>query len=138
MSKEKAREIMEEKKCRVYYECWQMDCCGDPFAVGDWIEWTVVKAENLSSIVDLGKVDYFYEAHDEAFFSLQGKVENIFILYQKYEPVTDKTILVPIYGELIKTKRAKDFVADEKGMQASAFLVELSNFIVEPCKSNFC
>ena len=130
---------MENKKCRVFYACWQMECCGDPFAVGDWIEWTVVKAENLSSTVDLGNVDYCYEAHSNEgnFYSLKGKVEAIFILYEKYEPKNNTNFFVPIYGELIKTKCVKRFVSDKKGMQASGFLVELSNFVVEPCKSDF-
>jgi uncharacterized protein DUF6578 len=26
----------------VFYEGWQMECCGDPFTVGDRVEWTLV------------------------------------------------------------------------------------------------
>lgn len=29
-------------ECVVYYESWQIQCCGDPFAVGDTVEWTCV------------------------------------------------------------------------------------------------
>lgn len=26
--------------CNIYYESWQIQCCGDPFKVGDVIHWT--------------------------------------------------------------------------------------------------
>ena len=28
------------KECRIYYESWQLQCCGDPFSVGEKVEWT--------------------------------------------------------------------------------------------------
>lgn len=28
-------------KCTVTYDCWQMECCGTPFSVGDTVKWFV-------------------------------------------------------------------------------------------------
>lgn len=29
------------RDCTVFYECWQMQCCGVPFSVGDVVKWLV-------------------------------------------------------------------------------------------------
>ena len=42
-------------KCTVFYESWQLECCGKAFSIGDIVKW----------FVDLGTIDYCYEAHDE-------------------------------------------------------------------------
>ena len=34
--------VVKMDECVVYYESWQIQCCGDPFAVGDTVEWTCV------------------------------------------------------------------------------------------------
>lgn len=31
--------INEMMKCTIYYEAWEMACCGTPFSVGDVIKW---------------------------------------------------------------------------------------------------
>lgn len=31
---------LKMESCVVSYDSWQMQCCGDPFSVGDKIEWT--------------------------------------------------------------------------------------------------
>ena len=129
---------MEHNKCTVFYEIWQMQCCGKPFAVGDRIKWVVTNdTEDILSAVNLGKIDYCYEAHTNKgrFWALQGKVERIFILYQKYEPEKNKpNFSVPVQGKLIEVHRVQDSEKDKDGMEACAFLVEISNFVTEPCR----
>ncbi len=52
--------------CTVTYDCWQMECCGTPFSVGDTVKWFVEryeKIEQLNSPDDSWKTDYYYEAH---------------------------------------------------------------------------
>ena len=36
----KPQEERHYNKCAVYYESWQIQCCGEPFAVGDHVNWT--------------------------------------------------------------------------------------------------
>ena len=80
-----------QNKCAVFYDSWQLECCGHPFGIGDTVNWLVLELEqgDLNTPVDMGKVDYCYEANSSAWqelFVLQGRVEKIQTLYQKYEP----------------------------------------------------
>ena len=50
-------------KCTVFYDSWQMECCGTPFSVGDIVKWLVLKAEQLNTPVNVGAINYCYEAH---------------------------------------------------------------------------
>lgn len=50
-------------KCSVFYESWQMECCGKAFYKGDNVKWLVYKTDRLNTPVDIGKIDYCYEAH---------------------------------------------------------------------------
>lgn len=54
-------------KCTVFYESWQLECCGKAFSIGDIVKWFVYKIEReqILAPVDLGTIDYCYEAHDE-------------------------------------------------------------------------
>ncbi|MBQ2581215.1 MAG: hypothetical protein II574_06265, partial [Ruminococcus sp.] len=66
-----------------------MECCGRPFAIGDSVNWLVLRETELNSPVDVGRIDYCYEAHSSAWeelFVLTGRVEQIYVLYQHYEP----------------------------------------------------
>lgn len=72
----------------VFYESWQMECCGIAFSLGDTVKWLVRKAEQVTASVDIGRIDYCYEAHSgnwENLFVLEGKVQAIKILYQRYK-----------------------------------------------------
>ena len=54
-------------KCTVFYESWQLECCGKAFSIGDIVKWFVYKIEReqILAPVDLGTIDYCYEAYDE-------------------------------------------------------------------------
>ena len=124
--------------CVVFYEGWQMECCGMPFAVGDNVKWLVLKETQLNSPVDVGKVDYCYEAHSSAWeelFVLEGRVEKIDILYQNYEPSKDNPrYLVPVGGKLMPAKKTNDLEEDCDGMRATGYVVRLSGVTVRPAK----
>lgn len=119
-------------KCTVFYECWQMECCGRAFSIGDMVKWLVYKIEQeqLLTPVDLGTVDYCYEAHDanwEKLFVLEGKVETIKILYETFRPTEDNPrMLVSVGGRLVHSERAKGFEKKIDGMEPTGYIVELS------------
>ena len=48
---------------KVYYEMWQMECCGEPFSVGDTVKWLVQKAEFIDMPIDVSDIPYCYQAH---------------------------------------------------------------------------
>ena len=45
-------------ECMVFYESWQMECCGIAFSLGDTVKWLVRKAEQVTVSVDIGRIDY--------------------------------------------------------------------------------
>ncbi len=64
------------KECVVYYESWQIQCCGDPFAVGDRVEWTGVTPSLFrnahGTIIDMDEDHHGFATH-----SVTGTVTKI-------------------------------------------------------------
>lgn len=63
-------------ECVIYYEFWQIQCCGDPFSVGDKVEWTCVSpslTKNAHGII----LDFDEEHHGFATHSITGTVTKI-------------------------------------------------------------
>ncbi len=94
------------KETVIYYESWQMDCCGIPFSVGDYIEMPV-QAYNFGNpqIKPLGlplTIEYAYNAHGEddgrSHYILHGRVKKIFVKYydtiKKDGEETEKTVYI--------------------------------------------
>lgn len=117
--------------CKVFYESWQMDCCGEPFSIGDTVNWTVGKYEKLGpcNTVNLGTIDYYYENHlfDRGpYFELEGQVIGIKILYEKFEPTKLKsTVSLPVSGVLRETSKVERFEKGFDGMEVTGFVVTL-------------
>lgn len=68
------------------------------FPVEDAIKWPVAKGMRLNTPVQVGTIDYCYEAHDSSWqklFVLEGVVENIKILYQRYAAASEDSRLMP-------------------------------------------
>lgn len=131
--------------CVVFYESWQMECCGTEFSVGDTVKWLVRKAESLNTPVNVGVIDYCYEAHDsdwQKLFVIEGTVEAIKILYHKYSVSSnDSRLLIPVSGETIETKRAKGFDKEINGMESYGYIVTLHEYTIRPAKKEevtFC
>ena len=121
--------------CKVFYESWQMDCCGEPFSIGDTVNWTVGEYEKLGpcNTVNLGKIDYYYENHlfDRGpYFELEGQVIDIKILYEKFGPSKLKsTESVPVSGELRETSKVERYEKGFNGMMVTGFIVALTGII---------
>ena len=67
---------MEMRECIVYYESWQLQCCGSPFSVGDVVEW---KGTLLSEKRDAHgiTIDFEEEHHVGYTHKVKGTVEKI-------------------------------------------------------------
>lgn len=121
-------------ECIVFYESWQMECCGEPFSTGDIVKWLVYKTDSLNTSVDIGKIDYCYEAHSSEWSDilvLEGKVDKIKILYEKYMPSqSNPQLLLPVDGQIIETDSAEGF--DEKigDMEACGYIVTIREYTV--------
>lgn len=72
-------EITEEKhfdECTVFYESWQLQCCGDPFAVGDIVEWTCLVPSQYKNAHGI-PIDFDEDHHGSASHSISGTVSKI-------------------------------------------------------------
>lgn len=63
------------EKCVIYYESWQIQCCGDPFSVGDKVEWGCLqsKIKNAHGIL----LDFDEDHHGFATHEITGIVSKI-------------------------------------------------------------
>lgn len=72
-------DIKEEtkiKECIIYYESWQIQCCGEPFSVGDKIEWTCrmpYETKNAHGVI----IDFEEEHHGFPTHTITGSVSKI-------------------------------------------------------------
>ena len=127
--------------CKVYYEMWQMECCGKPFSVGDRVTWLVSKSELENMFIDVSDLDFYYEAHSSDWknlFVLEGKVKQIEILYQTYKcSETDSRQLFPVSGKLEETDNACGNEGGWDGLvKGSGYVVVLQETTIRPAKKS--
>ena len=67
---------------KVFYESWQMECCGKPFKIGDPVEWYVVSADRLTGTFDIDGLEYAYDAQLDLDYTFRGKKPLIHLMYQ--------------------------------------------------------
>lgn len=124
------------KVCTVYYESWQLQCCGEPFKVGDKVEWNCVIAKGYKNahgiIVDLEE-----EHHGFATHSVTGFVTKILAERSEF-PKGQKEVwyekACTIQEEI---KRADGWESDYKSDDVKdrtfwGYIVELKDVTVKP------
>ena len=62
--------------CKIYYESWQIQCCGEPFSVGDIVEWTCIKSKGKSNHHEI-PVDFIEDHHAEGNLTIVGTITKI-------------------------------------------------------------
>lgn len=132
-------EIKEEKHyntCKLYYESWQLQCCGDPFAVGDKVNWTCVmptEYKNAHGII----IDFEEEHHGFATHSISGTVAQIIAERSEF-PKGKRVVHYPqaktIQEEIPKANgHEKDFSSDEKTDRTFwGYIVTLKDAVLKP------
>ncbi len=126
--------------CTVFYESWQMECCGTAFSIGDKVKWLVYQTEpgQILTPVDLGMIEYCYEAHDtnwENLLVLEGKGKTIKILYETFAPSADNPRrLISVGGKLFDSKRAEGFEKKIDPMEPTGYVVELNECFIRHSK----
>lgn len=126
---------------KVFYELWQMECCGKPFKIGDPVEWYVISADRLVRPFDIEGLEYFYDAHFDdwdGIYMLKGVVSNISVYYEKFELITapGHNMLKPVPGtsEAVATVSSEDVEEYRGELKASGYIVELDGVTVNPAK----
>ena len=124
---------------KVFYELWQMECCGKPFKIGDPVEWYVISADRLVRHFDIDGLEYFYDAHFDdwdGIYMLKGVVSNISVYYEKFELITapGHNMLKPVPGtsEAIATDSSEDVEEYRGELKASGYIVDLDGVTGNP------
>ena len=126
-------------KARIFYDLWEMECCGTPFKIGEGVDWLVRNIDEIKDTIEVDNLDYIYDAHNddwENIYKLKGIVKTINIYYEKFEikNVEGRNMLVPIpkTSKLVNTNSSDDYEEDVDGLKASAYVVELENVTIRP------
>ena len=124
--------------CTVFYECWQMQCCGIPFSVGDAVKWLVISAGLVEDPAPACKVDYYYEAHHPDWrdlFMLEGPVASIRVSYCRSEPrAEDPRVLEPVPVSLVAAASVNGSEETQGDVTAEGYVVEVAGCTVRPAK----
>lgn len=126
---------MKEKRCVVLYAGWQMDCCGDPFCVGDTVTWPVVVFEKEHTHEQDQDIHYYYEAHSnnyEHILILTGKVTQIDVLYPAYRPSENNIRFSSVTGFTRSTSSASGEEEPVDNISYSAYIVSLKDAFTHP------
>ena len=120
-------------KCIVFYDSWQMECCGVPFSVGDSVKWLVCKAESTNFSTDLGKIDYYYEAHSsnwKRIFVLEGRVEAVNLIYRTRAEFVGES---PRF-EFVEAENTADGVKSYDDMELSGYSAKIGECKIRHAK----
>jgi hypothetical protein len=98
----------------VWVDSWQLQCCGDPFAVGSTVAWWLsptVDRDFLGTVLaaaDVGRITDVQEAHFDGLDgrTVEGVVREIERVMCRYAPVGDGPLHVPVTGSAVVTAQA--------------------------------
>lgn len=76
IAKQKITAQTKMDECAIYYEAWQLQCCGAPFSVGDKVEWTCIMPNEYKNAHGL-IIDLEEEHHGFATHSVSGVIAKI-------------------------------------------------------------
>ena len=125
----------------VWIDDWQIQCCGDPFKVGDTVRWTAVPWKSpLSDDVYEGTIDYYYENHagkDDRVFEITGTVTAITALYAMMAADSVKPKWkVPVSWQSTAVDEADGDNDDVDDLTFQAYVVHLDKAMVQVLEKN--
>lgn len=126
----------------VWVEAWQMQCCGERFALGDEVSWTLREpgSEWLTAVLgaDLaGRVAAAEEHHGGLPGSAPvtvGTVASIQTVHCRYAPVPDGPALYPVAGSGVVSSvtSADGWTPDRDDLRFVGYLVQLTGARTRP------
>ena len=135
----KRNEITSETKleeCTVYYDSWQMQCCGKPFSVGEKIKWTCTIPKRYGNAHGT-IIDFYEEHHCKETHEISGTVTKI-IAESSDTPLEEKRICydkVTVNKNELQEADGWDEYNDEDNSLRHSFwgyIVELENVTIKP------
>jgi hypothetical protein len=131
-------------KCTVLIEDWQMQCCGEPFSIGSYVNWLVLKYyKPFIYHKDVDAVNYCYEHHSsdwKKLFKINGSVITITACYCFFIPdITDPTrhrkIKTP-GGATQPVTQADGWDEDIGEQEFGSYVVCIDNVSIRPAKES--
>lgn len=124
---------------KIFYDLWEMECCGIPFKIGDTVNWLVSNIDGIRDTIEVDDLDYIYDAHNddwENVYRLKGIVKSINVYYEKFEikEVKGRNMAVPVpnTSKLVNTNSSDDYKEEMGELEASAYVVELEDVTIRP------
>jgi hypothetical protein len=129
----------------VWVTAWQMECCGEPFAVGEQVEWTLCDDPDREWLeAALGpelaqSISHAEEHHGgvpEETPPVRARVLGIRCAHGRYAavPGSNSRTLYPVPGSAVLTEvdRADGREAETSGLSFNGYIVELDIFLASP------
>ena len=126
------------KKCTIYIDGWQIQCCGDRFKVGEFVKWRV---ENYNKRIEqyeaAGEFDYYYENHpmnSDGYFTFTGIVVGIDIIFARFvpDPSQGEKVLICSDTFIQPTKEAAIWIKDEREYKFDGYIVHFEDYQIYP------
>ena len=70
-------------QCTIFYEDWQIQCCGSPFKIGEMVHWT---GETYDSNIKEFHIDFAEDHHMHYSLNIEGIVKRILAVTSEEEP----------------------------------------------------
>ena len=117
----------------VWVADWEMQCCGDPFAVGATVAWRLSPLEDRRSLSDaLGDgvaatVTAFYDHHagPPAPAEVKGVVRTIRAVFRDYQLIDRSLLPTPGPAVVVPRDAANGWEAEARPQRFVGYLVEL-------------
>jgi hypothetical protein len=96
----------------VWIENWEMRCCGEPFSVGDSVDWSALPLSDRSWYAEFGlekAPTWIYSAHSDNESKLRGTVEEIEAVFFRFRVVNRKATRIAGTGILEHRTHATTF-----------------------------
>jgi hypothetical protein len=92
------------KEITVLVADWELQCCGDPFKVGDQVDWSITPwTFPLPPVPEIKSIDYYYDNHSNRdVLEMKGIVTDIYSVYEIYELDQKENVWRPVSGKLEK------------------------------------
>lgn len=131
--------IVKMETCKVLYDVWEMQCCGEPFKVGSRIEWLGAKITDkyLPDYKDM--VDYHHQRHYcyELMSAIKGVVKSITVHYYTFKE--EGQMLVQDKEKCVAMESVDGRTEYEDGeWRAEDYIVELENVTVQETGKRLC
>ena len=123
---------------KVWVDHWQMQCCGEPFAIGDEVSWTLrdPDTEWLAHVLGsdlaagIGKAEEHHGGVGEGVTPTVGIVASIHAVHCRYAPVPGgaETALYPVAGSgtADAVRSADGWTPDRGDLKFAGYVVQLT------------